>query len=51
MTKGYQQRFSLSILLWMRQDKTRQAGLLEWRACADYRSFTGSIRIPPATFE
>ncbi|HEM5315055.1 TPA: hypothetical protein U1374_001250 [Streptococcus suis] len=30
MTKGYQQRFSLSILLWMRQDKTRQAGMDYW---------------------
>ncbi|CYV73230.1 Uncharacterised protein [Streptococcus suis] len=27
MTKGYQQRFSLSILLWMRQDKARKR---EW---------------------
>ncbi|MEG3267758.1 hypothetical protein [Streptococcus suis] len=30
MTKGYQQRFSLSILLWMRQDKPRQAGMDYW---------------------
>ena len=30
MTKGYQQRFSLSILLWMRQDKVRQAGMDYW---------------------
>ncbi len=30
MTKGYQQRFSLSILLWMRQDKARQEGMDYW---------------------
>ncbi|UXR75942.1 MULTISPECIES: hypothetical protein [unclassified Staphylococcus] len=31
MPKNYDKRFSLSILLWMRQDKARQEGMDYWR--------------------